>query len=268
MDLRDIVRAHPDIVVGHKSVEDPLNVRREVRRFSSDPLAGLINRVDDSDAEFFHGDVGRYVQAFSWYALSLKRTLIQGSLARRCDSQLRYHRVGNKYSARQKALADKRRDIAPFLELDYQNLIIHACILLDRVVTLSRRFLSGPGLPSFTSFSRHKEFLSRNPRALGPDHKQYVAQITATTEWSDIPLKVLRDKFLMHSAEKHMSLFGWDGLGQWDLGMVTIIAAAPHQEKLLEKTKVISFTPRRLARDMESLLSWFSQYGQTRVTVS
>ena len=65
MDLRDIVRNHPDNVVGHKAVCDSLNVRNEIRRFSKDPLADLINMIEDRDSEFQKGDIGRYQQAFS-----------------------------------------------------------------------------------------------------------------------------------------------------------------------------------------------------------
>jgi hypothetical protein len=140
-------------------------------------------------------------------------------------------------------------------------LIIHACILLDRTITLSRRFLTGHQLPSFTSFSKHKAYLSKTQGGLDVAHRAYVTQITESTDWFDIPLKVLRDKFLMHSAEKHMSFFGWNGMSKWDLEMLTMIPASRAQQKLFEKVKIISFTPRRLARDMETFLNWFASYG-------
>lgn len=265
MDLRDIVREHPDKVVGHKPVETSMSLRAEVRRFSRDPLDTLFGVIDDSDAAFIRDDVGRYRQAFSWYALSLERTLIQGSTARRCNSQLRYHPRKQKYFAQQRILAAKLRQIGPFLELDYQNLIIHACILLDRAITLSRRFLTGRQFPSFTSFSKHKAYLWKNPGMLDVAHAAYVARITGATDWFDIPLKVLRDKYLMHSAERHTSFFGWRGTDKWNLEMLTMIPASPDQQKLFEKVKIISFNPRSLARDMESFLGWFASYGIEKI---
>jgi hypothetical protein len=110
MDLRNIVREHPDTVVGHKTVESSMNVRKEVRRFSTDSLAELIQAIDDSGAAFVRGDVGRYLQAFSWYALSLERTIIQSSVARMCDSELQYRSRTRKYSPRQQQLAATELD--------------------------------------------------------------------------------------------------------------------------------------------------------------
>lgn len=63
----------------------------------------------------------------------------------------------------------------------------------------------------------------------------------------------------MHSSERHMSFFGW-GESNWDMEMLTMIPAAKEQDKLFEKVKVINFTSRRLARDMESFLHWFDKY--------
>ena len=259
MDLRDIVREHPDTVVGHKAVSESLNTWKEIKRFAKDPLKNLIFVIDTSHSEFTKGDIGRYVQAFRWYSLCLRRALTHISVARRADVELSYHPRNEKYSSRQKKLSAKRNEISPYLELDYQNLIIHSCILLDRVISLSRRFLNGPNLPSFTSFNKHKQFLSKNANALSPNHAGYTQYITEKTDWFEIPLKVLRDKFLIHSSERHMSFLGW-GESNWDLDMLTMIPAAKEQDKLLEKVKVINFTPRRLARDMESFLHWFDKY--------
>lgn len=261
MDLREIVRTHPDLVVGHKAVSETLNVHRESRRFGTDPLEALIRTIGDENAIFMKGDIGRYLQAYSWYSLCLKRCLDHISVARRGYAELSYHPKNEKYTKRQKQLAAKRNLIGPYLELDYQNLIIHACILLDRTIAISRRFLSGDRLPSFTSFNKHIEFLSKNPDAIGQDHKKYQEKLMSSSEWYSIPIKVLRDKYLMHSSEKHMSFFGW-GESSWDLEMITMIPAKLHQEKPLEKVKVISFTPRRLARDIEGFLKWFTAYWQ------
>jgi hypothetical protein len=261
MDLRDLVRNHPEAIVGHTPLGISLNLKKELRRFANDPMSDLLNLIDSSKISFIIGDIERYLQAYSRYALSLERALIHCSVSRSHDQELRYHPHNKEYSARQKKLALKWSQTSRFLELDYQNLIIHACILLDRTITLSRRFLTGNQLPSFTSFSKHKGYLAKSPSSLDIIHSGYVKEITSTTGWFEIPLKVLRDKFLMHSAEKYLSFFGWNGTNEYDLEMLTIIPASHDQEKLLEKVKVISFSPRRLARDIESFLTWFSDYG-------
>jgi hypothetical protein len=251
----------PEVVVGHKPVTDRLNVYNESRRFSADPLADFLATLSDDNAALFHGDVGRYAQAFSWYALCLARTLQHCSVSRRCDRELRYHPVILKYSPRQVQIARSRKSIGPFQELDYQNLIIHACILLDRVIALSRRFLRASNLPSFTSFAQHKEFLRKHPDRLDVNFRDYAQHVSAATDWFEIPLKVLRDKYLMHSSERHMTFFGWSVDRQWDLEMTTIISASRGQTKLLERVKWIRFSPRRLARDVETFLSWFGKYA-------
>ena len=262
MDLRELIRRSPEIVIGHVPVTDRLNVGNEIRRFSDDPLRSYLNMLDDTNAALFHGDVGRYKQAFSWYTLSLGRVLEQCSVARRCDRILRWLPVTVKYSTYQLQFARKRKSVGPYQELDYQNLIIHTCILLDRTISLSRRFLRGRRLPSFTSFNQHKAFLRKHGNELYKDFHDYADRVTSTTEWFEIPLKVLRDKYLMHSSEKHMVFFGWSTERQWDLEMMTIIPAPQNQNKLLERVKCIRFSPRRLAKDVEEFLHWFSEYSQ------
>ena len=263
MDLRELVRAHPEMVLGHTAISDTLNFRKESQRFRKDPMESLINAIADEDAAFMKGDIGRYLQAFSWYSLCLMRCFEHISVVRRGNAELRYHPRNEKYSKRQKQIADKNNKLGPYLELDYQNLIIHACILLDRTITISRRFISGGNLPSFTSFNKHIGFLSKNPGTLGRDHREYENKLVSALEWYRIPIKVLRDKYLMHSSEKHMAFFGW-GETTWDLEMITIISAMSNQEIPFERTKWICFTPRRLARDMEDFLCWFSEYWQRK----
>ncbi len=268
MDLREIVRKSSNVAVGHEPVTERLNVANESRRFSTDPLASFLTAVGDDSAAFFHGDLGRYAQAFSWYTLCLSRTLQHCSVVRRCEQELRWHPVTVKHSVRQEQIARKRKLIGPYQELDYQNLIIHTCILLDRTIALSRRFLWGNRLPSFTSFAQHKKFLKACPTAIDVEFRDYADRLASTTDWFEIPLKVLRDKYLMHSAERHLAFFGWSTDKYWDLEMSTIISASRDKQKFLERVKVIRFSPRRLARDVEKFLSWFGEYGCAATGVS
>jgi len=153
----------------------------------------------------------------------------------------------------------------PYMELDYQCLIIYACILLDRTIAISRRFLKGGNLPSFTSFFKHKNYLTTKPDVLMKQHAEYVRLITEGTDWFEVPLKVLRDKFLMHAAERHVTWFGWANGNEWDLIMTTMIAQHPRQSNPLGYGKWITFSPRRLARDMDSFLTAFSTYAQMQM---
>ncbi len=262
MDLRDIIRNQSSVVVGHKAVGNSLNFNKETERFSKNHLEKLLVLFNDTSAEFTNGDIGRYLQAYSWYVLCLKRALKHISLSRRVQAGLRYHPRNVKYSSYHKELSHKYREFNQYIELDYQNLIIHSCILLDRVITLTRRFIVGGNLPSFTSFNKHKQFLKKSPNPLDMNHHAYVKYISTETDWFEIPLKVLRDKFLMHSSEKYMSFLGW-GQSNWDLEMVTVISAEKNQDELFRKVRAINFTPRRLARDIETFLKWYSNYAIT-----
>jgi hypothetical protein len=262
MDLREVIRMNPGAIFGHKPVTERLNVENEFRRFNTDPLRDYLAPFGDRGAAFLRGDIGRYVQAFSWYTLCLGRALDHCSVARRCERELRWHPVTVKYSIHQAQIARKRKSIGPYQELDYQNLIIHTCILLDRTIALSRRFLRGRNLPSFTSFAQHKAFLKKTPSAIDGRFRDYADKVATTTDWFEIPLKILRDKYLMHSAERHMTFLGWSTNEEWDLEMVTMISASTDQKKFFERVKGICFSPRRLARDVEAFLSWFSEYAQ------
>ena len=262
MDLRDLVRTNPGTAVGHSPVTDRLNVRDEFRRFSTDPLSGYLAAVGNDDVAFILDEIGRYRQAYSRYTLCLDRVLDHCSVARRWDRELRHHQARVRYSARQKQIAQKMKSTGPYQELDYQNLIIHACILLDRAVSLSRRFLRGSDLPSFTSFAQHKKFLKKHPAFLEGRHRDYAYRVTRETDWFEVPLKVLRDKYLMHSAERHMAFLGWSTEKQWDLEMITVISTSA-REFSLRNAKMIVFSPRRLARDVDAFLSWFSGYARS-----
>jgi len=197
-------------------------------------------------------------------SLCLKRAFEHCSSARSWQSEVRWHPITAKYSTRQRAIAAKHREIGPYQDLDYQNLIIHACILLDRVIALSRRFLAGDNSPSFTSFSKHKDFLKKYPESLARGHREYIDSLVTWTDWVEVPLRVLRDKYLMHSAERHAAFFGWSGRGNWDLEMITMVGNSPDQKHPISPGKWIIFTPRRLARDMESFLIWFADYAMRK----
>ena len=256
MDFRDIVRSHTDMVLGHKQVYETLNVKKENQRFSKDPLKKLYDFINDSQSKHFYGDLGKYNEAYYNYSLCLKRVLSYISIVRRVDSGFPHFP-----SLYKKQLIAKYNEAMLYCKLDYQNLIIHSCILLDRVISISRRFFNSNDLPSFTSFNKHKKFIIKNSKALTPYYNEYIQYIKHNTDWFEIPLKVLRDKYIMHLSEKHISLLAREDTNKWDLVMLTIIFSISNQNKLFERPKIISFSPRRLARDIESFLIWFAEYS-------
>ena len=66
MDLREIIRNSEGTVFGHEPVKESLNLKREIMQFSIDTLEKFIEKINDLENDMFLGDVGRYLQSFSW----------------------------------------------------------------------------------------------------------------------------------------------------------------------------------------------------------
>jgi len=111
MDLIKLVREIPEGDVGHSAVTDRLNLKREISRFCRDPLKVCLTLINDREALLFSGDIGRYLQAFDWYSLCLKRTFNLCSIARLYDKEIKGHPVNRKYSPRQKSIATKAKAV-------------------------------------------------------------------------------------------------------------------------------------------------------------
>ena len=164
-----------------------------------------------------------------------------------------------KYSASQQRLAEQRKQVAPFLEYDLVNCVIHTRILLDRVAALSRSFLTGQRLPSFTSFSDHKKFFTKL-RVPYETHEAYAEYIRNRTDWFDMPLKEVRDKFVAHSSPKHWRFLGYPN-GGYELDLNVVLPASESGDKTSANTRMIRVNALRLSYDVEAFLKWFCDYG-------
>jgi len=157
-------------------------------------------------------------------------------------------------------LAQEYKRVALFLEYDLVNCLIHSRILLGRVAGLSQCFLAGERLPSFTSFSDHKKFFLK----LVPygAHEEYAEYIRSQTNWFDMPLKAVRDKFIVHAAPKHYRFLGYPS-GGYELDLNIMLPDGEEHQKPLEKAKWIAVNALRLSYDIETFLKWFCQYALT-----
>lgn len=250
-------------VAGNVFVPEPLNVEKEVCRFQRDPLATLLAALDDTHSDMFQGDVGRYRQSFAFYSLSLERVLRHISIGRRWQNEVRYAYGGRrKFTERQKDISRKYRARRPFFELDFTNCLIHERIVMDRTIAFSRRFLSGPRLPSFTSFNDHKKFLKRNAAFLGNAQHAYVDHIVNETDWFDVVLKPVRDKFAVHTAPNHIPFLGYPS--HHDLEMCFVLDQG-NTSKPFGEARVVTVSIRRLARDVEGFLLWYNEYAMEAI---
>lgn len=235
-----------------------MNLKREIARFQNDPLGPLIEFIGVSEL-IKHGDIGRYYRSFEFYAFSLERVLRAISIGRRFQKLVRpYYGCSHKFSPMQKKISREYREQRKFFELDFTNYLIHARILMDRIVGISRRFLEGSKLPSFSSFNSHKKFLQKNTEVLVSTHSEYCAKIVKETEWFDLPIKAIRDKMLIHTPPEHFLFLGYPS--DQDLEMIFILRQEGKHEQF-GNSKWVSFSARRIARDIEEFLIWYNSYA-------
>jgi hypothetical protein len=251
----------PEFVLGHDPMGGRPNIRAEIKRLRRDPLGELIERLGGHKRTVLSNPAGLYQEAYAFYFLSLCRYLREMSVAARYSRGPYWvRRSRGKHTAIQRKLADEFNAIAPFLELDLINCLLHSRILLDRVVGLSRYFLTGKNLPSFTSFNDHKKFF-RNHKGTYGAHEEYAEYIRSQTGWFEMPLQFVRDKFVVHAATKHMRSLGYRSDHELDLAI--FLPDDPRSEKPLASVKVISVNALRLSYDIEILLKWFCGYGSS-----
>lgn len=261
MDLRDFVRHHPSHLLGHEAVEDSLNLNRESREFARDPLLDYCNSFSDSKSTVFIGEIQRYRQSHYWYSMALRRVLEHISLTRRWESSVRFAKATTRHTQYQRLVSSRYRESAPYAYLDYYSLVVYSCMLLDRTIALSRRFLPKEMQPSYTSFSKHRENLLRLRASLSGECLRYALGLIENSDWFNVPLKLIRDKYLMHSSEEHIASLGWPNDNKWDMLLIVLVSATEDRQNWLNRVKCIRLSPRRLARQIQGFLHWFGDYA-------
>lgn len=235
------------------------NVRLEIARVKRDPMQSFFVHIGEEINPFVSSDISRYCDAYQMYFLSVRRFMTSMSIVTRYMNGAHYKRkFGGKYSSYEKAIADKYREVAPYTEFDIANCLLHARILLDRVASISRRFLRGGQLPSFTSFSDHKKFFQRLQGPYGL-HEPYAQYLREYTPWFEMPLKEVRDKFVVHSAPKHSRFVGLPN--NWEVELVILRAEGKPPEKPFSKSSPVIVNVLRMSHDIEIFLNWFCAYA-------
>jgi hypothetical protein len=255
-----------DWILGHEPFGCRINVKKELRRLQRDPLEPLLQALGIENPSILSDDYSRYRHAYWFYYLSIDRYLREMSLAARWSKGPYWAwRARKKQTTNQRKLSIQYNRVADFLEFDLFNSVVHARILLDRTVALSRLFLPKGNAPSFTSFNEHKKFFKRLSIGSYGEHEEYAQHIRTKTDWFEMPLKEVRDKYLVHASPKHMKIMGYWNNG-YELDLSIMVPAGDNPEKPMEKVKVIRVNVLRMSYDIDTFLRWFGEYGVVRLS--
>ena len=243
---------------GHTQKRKPtVNVKNTIKEIHHNPLFPLISYLKENDILFvvIQDEFTKHIQAYEFYFRSVERFLKNMSISRRWENNCKYVlKYRGKYSKQQKVISEKHKKVKFYLELDFFNCIIYARILMDRTISLARYFIDEKIFPSFTSFNDHKKYFLKQKNIYGK-HEDYAKYIREKTEWFDVPLKVIRDKFLVHAGPKHMQIFGWPDTFNLDL------IVQPISQKQDSQNEIIIINIVNLAGEIKIFLTWFAQYG-------
>lgn len=251
-------------IFGNEPVTDRLNVKRELAMFRHDPLVPLLRIIPRPDHhELLIDEVARWQQAWRFFQQSHTRLIPTIAVTLRwSEGPYWAKRERRRLTPSERQLDRRYRELRPYLDLDFANFLIHARILCDRVAGLARYCIHAHPLPSFTSFAEHRDFFEKGRRT-EPSLAEYGRELLARTEWFEMPLKHVRDKFITHTGPRHLPTFGYST--RHDLELVLFIADTKNWEKPLARTNLISVSARRLARQILTFLQWFNEYGSTQL---
>ncbi len=253
-----------DWIAGHTKEPGRLNVRKTLKRYRRDPMVPLFVVLGERPYgyQIMESEGSRYAEAYEFYYLSLDRFLPELSLAMRYDKQVRLKAEWQvPYTDHQRRLADRYNAIKRYLLYDLVNCLIHARILMDRIAALSRHFLKGGQLPSFTSFNAHKKFFTAGRFIAG--HEEYGRVIAEETDWFDVPLKLVRDKYLIHASPQHHRVFGFSSS---DLNLVIMKPTGDDPKKPLRQVQCIITSIPVLAEQVHAFQVWFCNYAVNALT--
>lgn len=238
---------------GHAHENVGVNVRHEIIRIRTDPMQRSLDLVGERTIPPLAA--ARYREAYALYAAAMQRALEQLSTAARFRKGPYYVlKYGGRYGPRQRILARTATRLRRFFDLDVYSTVLFSRILLDRTVALSRSFISGSRLPSFTSFSDHKKFLAKGNHEIPP---AYADHIVNRTDWFEVPLKIIRDKFIVHAGPAYYRIdtIPWDG----DDLLITFVPTSGDGRGNWEGS--IGLNLLTLSREIEQFLTWFARYA-------
>ena len=241
-----------------------MNVRKTLRTLKKPPLERTITRLSEQgySSLIFEDNLSLWSEGYSFYYLTLSRLLPEMSLARRVHAA---KRIDGKHIAIQEKVAKQYNETSEYLLLDIVNFSLHSRILLDRTITLAQYFISGGNIPSFTSFNNHRKFFINQKNIPYPTHEPYAKYIREETEWFDT-LKLIRDKFIVHTQPLHTKWLGFSIVPQKQDIQLTIQLPRGSKEKgPLSNVEWIHIDVEEIIKQINNFLNFFDNYATNKI---
>ena len=240
-----------------------MNVRKILAQIKNDPLSKFLKNSEDYKPYWlWYADaINSYLEQHFFFFLTCERLLKAMSIERRYENGPNWTRKeGRRFSDSERWLAVKRPETARFLNLDFDNLLIHSRILLDRATALTRAFLKNErSLPSFASFNRHRSFFLKPENTPYGNHEEYAKYVRERTEWFSSLLGLVRDKFVVHRNRPFYRFYGWSKNGASEMEMVLLTSKTNDPANLGEVDhKVVN--PLELIFNIVDYLSFTGNY--------
>lgn len=207
---------------------DPMNIMKILKKIRNDPLSNYLVTLDDRTPYLGYADaINSYLEQYIFFILCCERLLKAMSIERRYRNGPYWSRkAGIPFTKHERWLAAKRNETGRFLGLDFDNLLIHSRILLDRASAITKIFLKNqPTQPSFTSFTKHREFFLRTENIPYSNHETYAKYVREQTGWFTSSLKLVRDKFIVHRNKPFQRFYGWPKYGFSEMEMLLFTSA-------------------------------------------
>ncbi len=248
--------------LGHLPVDESLVLSKELKLLHIEEFESLLSLLPGCDNPILTGDVDRCFEAYALYALSAERYLREFKIS------LRYHsgaglklKSGAKFSDGEQRAAKEFHSIKKYIWLDFTGTIIYARILLDKIAVLSRYLVDEPAQWPTRSFAEQCKKFKVLDHSFNKDDP-YVKYVSEKTDWFEIPLKLIRDDYIVHRSRPHLAFNGlhWGENNRFtDLNFMVL----NHELKGVQAHVIISI--RRLIRDIHEFLNWFSGYGKAQL---
>jgi hypothetical protein len=250
--------------LGHLPVNESLILKKELKFLHIYEFDSLLSLLPGCKNSLHIGDVDRCFEAYHLYALSAERYL------RELKIVLKYRSgAGFKLESRtpftdgERKIAKEYHKIKKYIKLDFTDTIIRARILLDKIAVLSRYFVDSPDQWPVRSFADQCKKFKADNHSFNKDD-QYVKHVSTETEWFEIPLKLIRDDYIVHRSQPHIAFDGlhWGENNKFtDLNFIVL----NHEEKGKGMQSHVIISIRRLIRDIYKFLNWFAVYGKDRL---